>query len=69
MYIYICIYIYILQAPLEVAAHEEQSGAITLGVDLGVCQGNEVVEVSHDRTITKVQIPTFPLAGFLVDAR
>jgi len=26
----------LLRAPLEVAAHEEQLGAITLGVDLGV---------------------------------
>jgi len=39
----------LLRAPLEVAVHEEQSGAITLGGDLGVCQGNEAVEISHDK--------------------
>jgi len=44
----------LLRAPFEVAAHEEQLGAITLGVDLGVYQGNEAVEISHDRTIAKV---------------
>jgi len=51
-----------------VAAHQEQSGAITLGVDLGVCQGNDADEISHGRTIARVYVSTFFLAGFHVDA-